>query len=261
MVNRLPILVNRHGCHMVYISPGIEQALSGFSKLLYPSHCVLCSGPGAKDLDLCPGCRRDLPWNLLACPHCAVSLPADCMHSTPCAACQQQRPPYDRAWSALRYTGTLRWLHRRLKFGARLEHGRLLGRVLADALKEASKRNALAWPDCILVMPLHPRRLMRRGFNQSLELIRPAARQMRIELDYTSLRRIRATRPQSDMPANLRRRNVRGAFACNRDLSGQHVALFDDVVTTGHTVAEAARALRRAGAREISVWSLARTSQ
>ncbi|MGH8458276.1 MAG: ComF family protein, partial [Nevskiales bacterium] len=77
--------------------------------------------------------------------------------------------------------------------------------------------------------------------------------------DYRSLRRVRATRPQSDLPAGLRRRNVRGAFACGRNLSGLRVALFDDVVTTGHTVAEAARVLRRAGAAHISVWSLART--
>lgn len=227
---------------------------------LYPAECVLCASPGMDDLDICTGCRRDLPWSRHACPRCALPLPAG-SGIVQCADCQQNPPPYDRAWSLFRYTGALRWLHRRLKFGNRLSNRRLLGTLLADALHEALADGRLARPDCLLVMPLHPRRLMRRGFNQSLELLRPAAQRLHVEIDYRSLRRVKATRPQSELPAAQRRRNVRGVFACTRDLSGLRVVLFDDVVTTGETVAEAARVLRRAGAREISVWSLARTAE
>ena len=244
---------------MIDIWSFCEQLASGLRRLPYPAECVLCGNPGAADQDLCSGCRSDLPWNQHACPCCALALPAGATRVIACAACQQQLPPFDLAWSALRYTGALRWLHRPLKFGKRLSNNRLLGNLLADALAEAIAQGKLTKPDCILVMPLHPRRLMQRGFNQSLELIRPAARRLKLELDARSLQRVRATRPQSDLPAGLRRRNVRGAFACGRDLSGLRVVLFDDVVTTGQTVAEAARVLRRAGALEISVWSLART--
>jgi ComF family protein len=245
---------------MVNIWSWIARVPSGLAALIYPAACVLCGHDGVHGQDICPGCRDELPWNRQACPRCALPLPGGCAHGTVCARCQKQPPPYEQAWSALRYSGALRWLHRRFKFGSRLANRRLLAALLADALAQALAQGAVARPDCILVMPLHPRRLSWRGFNQSLELIRPAARRLAIDLDYRSLRRIKATRPQSDLPAPLRLRNMRGAFTCNRDLGGLRIALFDDVVTTGHTVAEAAHVLRRAGAREISVWSLARTA-
>jgi ComF family protein len=259
MVGRRDALVNWHGRYMVNICLWIEQSGRKLRALLYPPECVLCGNPGAADQDICSGCLNDLPWNRHACLRCALPLPPASSADVRCARCQQHPPPFDRAWSLLRYTTASRWLHRRLKFGSRLANGRLLATLLGDALVQALSQGVVMRPDCILVMPLHPRRLMRRGFNQSLELIRPAARQLDIGLDYLSLRRVKATRPQSELSANRRRSNVRGAFVCDRNLAGLRVALFDDVVTTGHTVAEATRVLRRAGAEEISVWSLART--
>jgi ComF family protein len=246
---------------MVDIWLFLKQSPARALRLLYPPACALCGAPGQDTQDLCTGCRNGLPWNRLACPRCALPLPAGSTRSTPCARCQMQPPPYARAWAPFMYADGLRWLHRRLKFDARLANRRLLARLLADALERAFACGDLPRPDVLVVMPLHPRRLMRRGFNQSLELIRPVAQRLQLELDYRNLRRVKATRPQTDLPAGQRRRNVRGAFACERDLAGLHVALFDDVVTTGHTAAEAARVLRRAGASEISVWSLARTER
>jgi ComF family protein len=228
---------------------------------IYPATCALCGDPGKACQDICLGCRRDLPWNHHACPRCAAALPVGSPNPLPCATCLRTPPAYDHAWSAFQYQGALRWLHRRLKFGQRLAHSRLLGHLLYTALATDLAQGRLKPPDGICVMPLHSYRLMRRGFNQSLELIRPAARNLQIKLDCHSLVRTRATRPQSLLASGQRRANVRGAFTCHRDWSGQHVALFDDVVTTGETVAEAARVLRRAGAREISVWSLARTAE
>lgn len=241
--------------------PYIEQFRHWLVQALYPATCALCGDSGDASQDICQGCRLGLSWNFHACPRCAAALPTGSPHPIPCATCLQTPPAYDHAWSAFQYQGALRWLHRRLKFGQRLAHSRLLGHLLSTALATELARGKLQPPDSICVMPLHSYRLMRRGFNQSLELIRPAAKALQIELDYRSLVRIRPTRPQSLLAAGQRRRNVRGAFICQRDWSGRHVALFDDVVTTGETVAEAARVLRRAGAREISVWSLARTAE
>jgi ComF family protein len=246
---------------MVNIWSQIDHIAQGLPGLIYPACCALCGNSGACAQDICAGCRRALPWNRLACPRCALSLPGGCAQGTVCARCQQRPPPYDRAWSALCYLGVPRWLHRRFKFGSRLANSRLLGTLLADALEQAIEQGGITLPDRVVVMPLHPRRLVQRGFNQSLELIRPAVRRLELELDCRGLQRVKPTRPQSELPADRRRCNVHGAFACARDLSGLHVALFDDVITTGHTVAEAARVLRRAGAREISVWSLARTPE
>lgn len=225
---------------------------------IYPAECVLCGGYGEADQDLCRGCRCELPWNRHACPGCALPLPPGAARSA-CARCQQAAPPFAQAWAPFEYRTTIRWLHRRVKFGGRIGQLRLLGNLLAGALGTALADGSLRRPECIMVAPLHRRRLWQRGFNQSLELLRPAATRLDLPLDLVALQRVRATAPQSELPGGARRRNVRGAFACARDLSGFSVALFDDVVTTGETAAEMARVLRQAGAREVSLWCLART--
>lgn len=228
--------------------------------LIYPAECVLCGHRGEADQDLCGDCRRELPWNSLACPRCALPLPL----GTPtvhCARCQQQPPPFDHGWAAFRYTGAIRWLHRQLKFKGRLAQIRLLGNLLTGALGIAMQSGDIQRPDRLLFVPLHAQRLRGRGFNQSLELIRPAAKRLDLNIDLTCLRRLRATGPQSDLPLLRRRQNVRGVFACEKNLAGESIAVFDDVITSGETLAEIARVLRRAGAHEISVWSLARTPE
>jgi ComF family protein len=113
--------------------------------------------------------------------------------------------------------------------------------------------------DLILPMPLHARRLGRRGFNQALELARPLARAWGLPIEVDALRRVRDTPAQSELDAEARRRNVRGAFQAREDaVSGRHVLLFDDVVTTGATVAEAGATLLDAGARAVRVLAVAR---
>jgi ComF family protein len=107
-------------------------------------------------------------------------------------------------------------------------------------------------------VPLHPRRLVARGYNQALELARRIARRMQIELAPHAAKRIRLTEDQIGKSAAQRRRNVRGAFAVTQSLDGQHVALLDDVMTTGATLGELARMCRKAGAARVEVWAAAR---
>lgn len=118
-------------------------------------------------------------------------------------------------------------------------------------------------PQRILPMPLHPARLRARGFNQSLELARSIARKLKVPLLADSARRIRDTTPQSALPWQERKRNMRNAFACGEDLTGLHVGIIGDVMISGATLDELGRTLRRtlrrAGTREISAWVVART--
>ena len=111
-------------------------------------------------------------------------------------------------------------------------------------------------------MPLHHTRMARRGFNQATELARPVARALSRPMMANVLLRHRATQTQKGLSASDRRRNLRGAFSCRRVelIAGRHVALIDDVMTTGATVEEASRTLLAAGARQVSVWCVARTS-
>lgn len=140
-----------------------------------------------------------------------------------------------------------------LKYHHRLELARTLGRLFAERLRKLSKP-----PDAIVPVPLHPSRLRQRGYNQSLEIARVVAKRLDLPIVTRGAKRVRATAAQTTLPLKQRARNVRNAFAVNGDLKGKHVAIVDDVMTSGHTVGALAKALRRAGAKEISVWVVAR---
>jgi ComF family protein len=150
------------------------------------------------------------------------------------------------------------------KFGGRLGQGRLLAGFLAEAWQRAAARPGpggmdAGRPDCLVPVPLHPRRLAWRGFNQSLELARFLGREMGRPVCVRGLARVRYTTPQSQLPGSQRLTNLVGAFAADRELvADRHVLLIDDVMTTGATVDTAARALRLAGAARVDVAVVAR---
>ncbi len=218
-------------------------------RVLLPPRCVLCQAPGRLG-DLCADCAREWPRNDSYCAHCAIPLAEPV---TLCGECLRQAPPWDRAWAPFRYAWPLDRLVTRFKF-----HGDLAaGRVLAEAwLREP---RPLDLPQRLLPVPLHRSRLRRRGYNQALELARPLSRALGIELVPRGLRRMRATPPQSKLDGKARRANVRGAFRLQPGLDlPEHVAIVDDVMTTGSTLAECARLLKRAGVQRVEVWALAR---
>lgn len=159
--------------------------------------------------------------------------------------------------SLWRYAWPADHLIQKLKFNAQLHLARLLGEHLAEHVA----RHVTQPPQVILPVPLHRTRLRARGFNQALELARPIARRLGIALDYRSGARVRATAAQSLLPAAQRRRNIKGAFQVTQPLAARHVAIVDDVMTTGHTVEEFASTLRKAGVEKIEVWVLARAAR
>ena len=161
---------------------------------------------------------------------------------------------WDRVQAPLRYDFPVDRLLRQLKFGRRLPPGRVLGTLMAERLATGLG----SMPDVIVPVPLHPARLRRRGFNQAHELARPLAARLHLELAPSLCRRRRATREQARLPTGQRRHNVRGAFEVIGCCEGAHVAIVDDVVTTGSTAAELTAALREAGATRVEVWSCAR---
>ena len=220
----------------------------------YPAVCVLCGAPGDGGLDLCTACRGDLPYNTTACSRCALPLAGNVAPGALCGQCLRHPPAYERTLAPFRYAPPLDYLLQRLKFNGKLVHARLLGTLMAEHL---AQRLTLL-PERIIPVPLHRARLAERGFNQALELARPIARRLGVALDYTSCERLRATAAQSQLPAAQRRANVRNAFRVNGDIAARHVAIVDDVVTTGNTVNELARALRKAGVKTVEIWACGR---
>ncbi|MCL5801361.1 MAG: ComF family protein [Gammaproteobacteria bacterium] len=219
---------------------------------LYPPACVLC-GSAVKEGDLCSGCAGELPYNAAACARCALPLPSA---AELCGQCLQDLPSYDSAVSLFRYAYPADHLILRLKFQAQLHLARALGELLARHLK----REIQTMPEIIIPVPLHRTRLRERGFNQALEIARPIARSLSIPVDYKSCERVRKTPAQSLLPAAERRKNIKGAFRVTRPIAARHVAILDDVMTTGHTVQELAATLRKAGVERVDVWIVARAA-
>lgn len=220
---------------------------SKLGQILPAQPCVLC-GAASRNGPWCAACDAALPH--LTAPHCPVcALPT--LDGATCGRCLKRAPHFDRTVAAFAYAFPLDKLVQALKFGEQL----LLANSLADKLAQRIE----ARPDCIVAMPLHPARLRERGFNQSLELARRIAAKLDIPLSSHACQRVRDTPPQSALKWRERGKNMRRAFTCTEDLSGKYVAVVDDVMTSGASLNEVALALRRAGAREVSAWVIART--
>ncbi len=228
----------------------------GLLQRVLPPHCLLCGDSGHAGLALCAGCLAELPRNEHPCVRCAEPLPAtgpDLPELRVCGRCLWRPPPYDAIHVPFRYASPIDWLVRRLKFHGDLAAGRLLGQLLA---RECS--GAMRDADAIVPLPLHPRRLAGRGFNQTVEIARPFARVLKVPLRIDALARSGSTVAQMDLPAQRRRINVRGAFRPRRPPSSGRVVLVDDVVTTASTVREAARQLAADGKCGVRVVAIAR---
>jgi ComF family protein len=217
-------------------------------KQIIPCNCLLC-GAAAMASPLCGGCLADLPWHSQPqCPQCATPTPAGQV----CGVCLKHPPAFDHTYAALAYAFPLDRLIPRLKYHGQLAIAPALGECLARAAASSPR------PDRLIAMPLHAQRIRERGFNHASEIAREVAKQLELPLDAASCQRIRDTPPQMGLKHDARRRNVRGAFACSDSVRGQHIALVDDVMTTGTSLDELAATLKRAGAREVTCWVVAR---
>lgn len=171
-----------------------------------------------------------------------------------CAKCLKRPPAFDSAWTAFVHVEPVRRGVHRLKYGAQFEQSRVLGRLMG---RQAAARGETL-PDLLIPVPLPRRRLFLRGYNQAQELARAVSRACGIPVDAGAAVLVRSPGDQIGQTAAQRRRNLRGAFRIEQDLGGRHVALIDDVMTTGATLDALARAARRAGAARIEAWALAR---
>jgi ComF family protein len=228
--------------------------------LLFPPFCPVCRarlGDERRD-PLCGGCWAGL--ERITGPVCRVcGLPLDAPaepepRGRTCGACRLSPPAFSYARAAARYGDTVRQAVHAFKFGRR----RALAGPLGDLL--AGVPLAAPGPDLVIPVPLHPARERERGFNQAALLATRLGRAAGVPVDGSVLRRVRPTAAQADLPARDRQHNVRGAFAVRRPerVSGRHVLLVDDVLTTGSTAGSCAAALLDAGAAAVGVLTVAR---
>jgi ComF family protein len=229
----------------------LESAfLNGCSRAaqaLLPPFCVLCGARGAGSR-LCRPCRDDLPAMPDArCACCALPLASGRV----CAECLGRTPSYDGIAAAFPYEFPIDALVQAYKYGGDLTLAPLFARELA--------RSVTRDVDALVAMPLTASRLAERGFNQAHELARHLGRALDVPVLARACRKVGETTPQAGLTLAERVRNVRRAFVCDIDFRGKRVAIVDDVMTTGATLNELARVVKRAGAVSVSGWVVART--
>ncbi|MGP4725601.1 ComF family protein [Agrobacterium deltaense] len=226
-------------------------------RMVYPPTCAGCIRMTGGEGALCADCWRDVAF--IDRPFCEVlGIPFARDHGDGFVSAQAiaEPPPFDRLRAVASHEGTARKLVHRLKYQDRTD----LARLMALWMLRASDGTVDAC-DCIVPVPLHRNRFLRRRFNQSAELARHLARASGKPLLAGTLLRVKPTERQVGLSALARRDNVRGAFALapgrETDVHGRRVVLVDDVYTTGATVGAASRALRRAGAADVTVLTFA----
>ncbi|HVU19246.1 MAG TPA: ComF family protein [Rhizomicrobium sp.] len=227
--------------------------------LLYPPLCIGCRAQVSEPGRLCASCWKDIDFlEGPVCLCCGLPFDLDPGTDTLCAACMADPPSFDRARAVMRYDDKSRGPILALKHGDRLDLVPGFARWL-----ERSGRALIDEADIIVPVPLHPRRLWSRRFNQAAELARRLGAFTGKAVEPMALRRIRPTPSQGVMPsAKARRRNMRGAFqvpeSYQTEIRNRAILLVDDVLTTGATVDACARVLKRAGAQKVHVLALAR---
>jgi ComF family protein len=236
--------------------------------LIYPHRCAECrsfivhdtDGDGVACRNICFSCLAN--FHTLDSSHCTICgrpFASRAGDSHVCETCLRRRPAFDTLGAPYLYEGSLTTVIHRFKYGGKRELVLSLGPLLSSFARAwaPAEKASLVMP-----VPLHPRRLRERGFNQSKLLAAYVARDLGTPLDFLSLRRVRYTIPQTGLRKTERRKNVRRAFGLERPerVSGKRVLLVDDVATTGNTLNECARVLLKAKAEKVSALVLARTA-
>jgi ComF family protein len=201
--------------------PKISAALAWLAQ-----DCILCGGE-AGDAAICVRCETALP----------------------------HAPHFDDLVAAFDYAFPVDRLIHRFKYAGDLAAGRWLATRLLERVR------CLPRPDLLVAPPLGAARLRTRGFNQALEVAKVIGRELRLTVALQGVEKVRETLPQHGLGRRERNANLRASFRCALELDGEHVAIVDDVVTTGATAATLAAELERAGAGQVSVWALARTPE
>ena len=218
------------------------------SSPLWWGQCLLCRHDCQQQALICDSCQDELPQLLYPCPQCAFPLAVEDAH---CGQCQRHPPLWQRMQVLADFEPPFARLIHDLKYHQRALNGRLLGQLLARQLTRPH-------PEVIVPVPLHWWRQVRRGYNQANEIARGLQDILPIEIDSSCLKRLRPTASQTHLSRRQRQQNLRHAFSC-RPVTYRHVALLDDVITTGSTMTELTKLLHDQGVIQVEVWAVCRT--
>ena len=220
---------------------------------LIPPTCILCGSAGFDYQDICQGCFNDLTRNIHRCYCCAEIFESPITSPRLCGHCISRPPIFDETHAPFIHQSIIRYLITTLKFNRQYKNARLLASLLVSHINKTAEM-----PDLIIPVPLHKQRFHERGFNQSLEIALILSKQLNVPLNNTSCIRHRNTPHQINLHAKQRKNNIKNAFKIISPITADHVVILDDVMTTGSTVNELAKVLKKAGVTRVDVWVCAR---
>lgn len=229
----------------------MRQHTASITQMLrLPSICVLCNQYHGGGFAVCADCMALLTPLGPACHHCALPLPED--KFLVCGQCCKKKPCFDQAIAPYRFEGPLRTLLHDFKY----HDGLYLSTFFAHAMLESTPAD-IHQTQCLLPIPMHPKRLRQRGFNQAVELAKLLGRALKLPYDVSHCQKIINTVPQAELNGKQRRQNLKGAF-CVQPSAYKHITLIDDLLTTGSTANELAYCLKKQGVAHVDVWCCAR---
>lgn len=265
-------MMRRFNPHNTLLDQAIRSGGHLFRHRLLSNRCLACLAPAESDYPLCKACEDSLALNHIACRQCAEPLvipPGELHRLTErqafseegwlCPRCQKETPPFTRTVSPFLYSYPLdRFVHR-FKQDKQMIYGRLLSRLMADRLSEHYGTSAEPLPDLISAVPTHRIRRFRRGFNPAALLADEVSGTLKRPFYPGLCQKIIDTPVQHTLSRKERFKNLENSFRITRPVTGKTVAIVDDVMTTGATARVIARLLRDNGARDVVIWTLART--
>ena len=241
----------------------MTAVLTALTELLFPTLCLSCGRvlSERREHPFCPDCHAGIRFiTAPLCPVCGIPYPVEESPDHVCGDCLLKKRHIGSARSLGVYESVLHDAIHAFKYGGNVTLGERLGRLMAEYDYPSFRIRDYS---LILPVPLHPRRLRQRGFNQSLILAREISRRHGVAMDFRTFRRIVDTESQAGLKKEERRSNIRKAFSITgpERIRGQSILLVDDVYTTGSTLGECARTLLKAGAEAVGALTLARAIQ
>ena len=216
--------------------------------------CQLCDAKTVHPSLLCAGCYSDLPSYHARCTICAIPLNNQ---QSLCGQCLANRPAFDRVYSPFLYQAPISNLIHKLKYQHQFYNLRLLSKFMSDHLHDHMQTR----PDALVPVPLHPKRLRQRGFNQASELAARISKETGIPMSNNIIRRLRYTEAQTGLKPRQRKSNLAGAFTVGNKFLPPKILIVDDVMTTGATASEMAKCLKRHGAISVEIITVARADR
>lgn len=228
-------------------------------KIITPYTCVICLETSDQKRDICSHCQNNLPLLVNTCLQCGIAF-SKTHRSERCGQCLKHSPHFDNTVVGFDYRSPIDGWLRQFKFHKKGLYARLLTEIYIEKLARLFEQQPEQIPQVLIPMPLHWRRLAQRGFNQAHTIAQYLSQHFEIPIVYTSVTRTRYTKAQSSLGLLSRKSNIQGAFLIRNLNAMDHVAIIDDIITTGSTVNELSKQLKFKGVCRVSVWALARVN-